>query len=121
MDKTKAQRKKEQSDTIFTSEQIAEARKVLDKAVASLGPLSFGQGKDLLLDNLEWLPGVNEATLLLVEAMEEAGNQPTAYNRDCHSCVAGEKHSKADCDKLAKAYREAKATPGHNDMVAEKW
>ena len=66
MDKTKTQRQ-----YIFTPEQIAEARKVLDKAVASLGPLSFGQGKDLLLDNLAWLPGVNEATLLLVEAMED--------------------------------------------------
>ena len=61
------------AETLFTAEQATEALAIYKRANEELGDLSFGQGVDLLLDNLPYLKNRAEAVCLLAKALWETG------------------------------------------------
>lgn len=61
----------------FTPVQIKQARLVIGRAMQSLGALTVGQVRDLLLDNFDWLKDCQHADELRRVAM-----RPTSSTRD---------------------------------------
>ena len=45
----------------IAANRIDQCRSKIQEAECDLGPLSFGQKSDLLLDNFEWIPGSAES------------------------------------------------------------
>jgi hypothetical protein len=87
----------------FTQAQIEQARGIINRTESKLGRISEGQKADLLLDNLEWLPGSAEAHAILSVLdgdviIPRADDPDSGYDSDCCACLRGRVHTRTEHD-----------------------